>query len=1118
MPKENHKNSSKDSKNNLEEYQERIVTLEKQVKKIQEEKENYAKELELSKSVGKYELLFKSTGLGVIHRNRQGKIIYANPAATTILGVTNEKLLNIERFEPPVKNIYQDGKEMTASMHPAKKVFKTGKEIANTIIGVYNSRKKDYVWINLTAIPLIDHSGDVDIVYTVFEDISERLEKDELLINSIARSKALLTTIPDRILRVDKDGVILDFHGENQELFFREKIIIGKKIEHVFETGFYQLFLEKQKQFKYVGELILFEYQITSQKNKKYFFEVRVSNNELGEVTSIIRDVTNSKKSEKKINEAKRQLSTLMGNLEGMVYRCLADESWTMLFISDGVFDLSGYRVDEIIENARISFSDIIFPDDRKLVEDAVSKASETDERFSVEYRIVAKNGTIKWVIEQGITIKDSSNKTLFIEGYISDITERKLAQQQIESREARYRLLFNSLNEAVFVHPWKESAFQTFIEVNDIAIQRYGYTREEFLNLSPPNLSGKGEWDIVELDRIRESLKNFGRVRFETEHITKTGKVFPVVINANVIEINGKYFIQSIVRDVSEQKIAAEKLDHKSQIEKLISNISAEFVSSRGSEFDKVISLALQNISKMIHADRTYIFLIDEMRSKVVNSHEWCAKNVPSLLKGQKEIPKEQLNWWIDKFQKHEQIYIASLADLPAEAFRSADFGIQIEEKSGLYLPLFYREHLLGFIGFDVLEGSPGLNKSDFYLLYTLADMLAGVFYRRNFEEQLILAKEKAEESDRLKSTFLATMSHELRTPLNAIIGFSGLGEASTKKESYERWNKIINSSGKHLLNIIESIFDVSLLQAKEAKLEEEEFSLSDFYLTLQQYVKAEIKKHGKSNLTTQMFSFANSEVFITADKTKLMQLITNLLNNAIKYTNKGEIEYGYRVIDNDVLFSVSDSGIGIKDEDVDIIFDVFRQVEDPLVCSQSGVGLGLAICKEISELMNGELCLESKEGEGTTFYFKLSDVVVGEQEQSQKIEVLPPKLAGETILVVEDIEYNYLLINEMLSPTAARVIWAKNGQESIHLVNSESSISLILMDIKMPLMDGYEASRKILNAKPNIPIIAQTAYALKSDKKLIKEAGFKDYIPKPINEDLLYQLLSLYLPQNTA
>ena len=187
MPKENHKNSSKDSKNNLEEYQERIVTLEKQVKKIQEEKENYAKELELSKSVGKYELLFKSTGLGVIHRNRQGKIIYANPAATTILGVTNEKLLNIERFEPPVKNIYQDGKEMTASMHPAKKVFKTGKEIANTIIGVYNSRKKDYVWINLTAIPLIDHSGDVDIVYTVFEDISERLEKDELLINSIAR-------------------------------------------------------------------------------------------------------------------------------------------------------------------------------------------------------------------------------------------------------------------------------------------------------------------------------------------------------------------------------------------------------------------------------------------------------------------------------------------------------------------------------------------------------------------------------------------------------------------------------------------------------------------------------------------------------------------------------------------------------------------------------------------------------------------------------------------------------------------------------------------------------------------------------------------------------------------
>ncbi|MGQ1909029.1 PAS domain S-box protein [Marinifilum sp. RC60d5] len=1111
MTKQYHHNCLDKSDKNVLNYKKKIEVLEKELEQLRKEKKRYAQDFHNAHSVSNYELLFKYTGLGVICRNQMGKIIYANAAASNILGVSNSRLLNIESFEPAVKNIYKDGTSMTGSMHPAKKVFKSGKEIANELMGVYNYVSQCYVWINLTAIPLIDHLGQVEMVYTVFEDISDRIKMDELLADNMARSKALLRTIPDCIIRIDKHGKLLDFHGEDLKLFLVDKAVIGKNVKLLFKPDFYQFFTDKQDQLKSNKELFVFEYQNIWPNSKKLFFEIRMSWNENGEITAIIRDVTATKKSEQKIEEAKRQHSTLMGNLNGIVYRCLADKNWTMLFLSDGVYNLTGYKADELLNNSFISFGDLIYPEDRKNVEEVINKAMLANERFSVEYRVLTKKGKLKWVYEQGLTIKDTSNKILFIEGYISDITDRKQAQEDIESREAKYRLLFNSLNQAVFVHPWKESVFQTFVEVNDMAIHRYGYTRQEFLNLSPSNLIKQGELSGAELERIRRSLKNFGQVRFETRHLTKSGEIFPVVLYASIIELNGEKFIQSIVRDVSEQKKAAAKLKHRSQIEKLISSVSKELISSDINKFDKVIDRALQSISEILYADRSYIFLLDNYNSNAVNSHEWCRENVPNVLGEQKEIPKGLLHWWIRKFENHEQIYISSIADLPKEALLA--FGINKQEKSGLYLPIFYQEQLLGFIGFEVLQSNAGLNKTDFYLLYTFADLLAGVFYRRNFEEQLIIAKEKAEESDRLKSAFLASMSHELRTPLNAIIGFSGLVEKDINNENYQKWNKIINSSGKHLLNIIESIFDVSLLQAKEARLEEVEFSLSEFYSTLQQYLKSQLKKHNKTNLAAKMFSFSNSEVFIKADKTKLLQLLTNFLNNAIKYTEQGDIEYTYRVMGNDVLFSVSDTGIGIKDEHRRVIFDVFRQIEDSMGSIQSGVGLGLAICKEISDLMNGEIWLESEEGKGSTFYFKLFDVVVNKHEQPRESKVKPPSLSGKTILVVEDVEFNYLLINEMLSSTSAKVLWAKNGKEGVRLVNSESSIELILMDIKMPLMDGYEASRRISNTKPNIPIIAQTAYALSNDKKDIIEAGFIDYIPKPINEALLYELLRRYL-----
>lgn len=399
------------------------------------------------------------------------------------------------------------------------------------------------------------------------------------------------------------------------------------------------------------------------------------------------------------------------------------------------------------------------------------------------------------------------------------------------------------------------------------------------------------------------------------------------------------------------------------------------------------------------------------------------------------------------------------------------------------------------------------------------LFSIIHDITERKKTEKALLEAKERAEESDRLKSTFLATMSHELRTPLNAVIGFSDLLCEDPDMSNVRRFARTIHNSGKQLLSIIESIFDIALLQSRESKIHLTKIPIRELFSNIGHYITVELKRKNKMHLRINFHPDPeNPDIHIRSDHVKLTQLLSNLLNNAIKYTGEGSIDYGYNLTGDDLVFFVKDTGIGIPASKIDIIFKLFTQGDDSHVRFHGGVGLGLAICKEIANVLNGDIWVESEEGKGSTFYFKLHHAVEKENpgQDSDRIRETIPDLSGKTVLIVDDMIDNILLLTNLLKETKANILSAENGDKAIHLVKETLAIDVILMDIKMPGLNGYETTKAIHSFRPEIPVMAQTAYVFEGDKEQALEAGCIGHLSKPIQKGPLFSSLRAALSRS--
>ncbi len=377
-----------------------------------------------------------------------------------------------------------------------------------------------------------------------------------------------------------------------------------------------------------------------------------------------------------------------------------------------------------------------------------------------------------------------------------------------------------------------------------------------------------------------------------------------------------------------------------------------------------------------------------------------------------------------------------------------------------------------------------------------------------QNIEQELIQARIKAEQSDRLKSAFLANMSHEIRTPLNAIVGFSRLMTTTDNREDEKLYSEIINQNSDVLLQLINDILDLSKIEAGTFEYIKQPMDLGEMCRNVYEIHKGRVQEGVTLTLDNE-----NDSLMINEDKNRILQLITNLITNAIKFTYEGEIHFGFKLKKDYIDFYVKDTGIGISEEKLSHIFGRFVKLNSFV----QGTGLGLAICQMIVEKMGGAITVESELHEGSTFRFTIPYDMYNKQEKFKKnaereqhLKVTIKSLQLRTLLVAEDVDSNFLLMNTVLGKKY-KLIRARDGREAVDMYK-ENHPDLIFMDIKMPYMDGLEATRLIRGYSKDIPIIALTAFAFESDRERAIEAGCNDYLTKPVSQEAIEKILDKY------
>ena len=384
----------------------------------------------------------------------------------------------------------------------------------------------------------------------------------------------------------------------------------------------------------------------------------------------------------------------------------------------------------------------------------------------------------------------------------------------------------------------------------------------------------------------------------------------------------------------------------------------------------------------------------------------------------------------------------------------------------------------------------------------------------RKHMEEELLRSKEKAEESDRLKSAFLANMSHEIRTPMNAIVGLSSLlSDPQLPFSEREGFSSIIQENSKVLLQLIDDIVDVSKIEAGQIKIRPAVCEITALLSEIYESYTLQIRNKGNSVKLILNESMYGKKLYTLTDSYRLRQILTNLISNALKFTEHGTVEFGYNMKNgSDIQFFVKDTGIGIPADKHDMIFDRFRQADDTRTRYHQGAGLGLSISKSLVELLGGKIWVESERDRGSCFYFtillrKSVENMVTAAHNTELSAV--PDLTGKTILVVEDVEVNFTLLEALLKKTGANLLWAINGTRALEYCKDNNNISSVLLDLNLPDIHGLDVLREIKKKYKNLPVIIHTAYAMNGEKELCAMAGCDGFITKPIDLENLVRLI---------
>ena len=939
-------------------------------------------------------------------------------------------------------------------------------------------------WVREKGKGILDESGKLLFIEGFIFDVTE-IKKSEV------RYRESIEFAVDGILIGDLKGYILDANTSIQKLAgLSLEEMRGKHVSEFFHKEELEL---KPLRFDIIqnGKTVINERYIERPDGSLVPVEMHSKLMPNNTLQAIVRDISERKKADQLIVESEEKFRRL-AETSAVSIMIFQHDKW--VYSNPAGEMMSGYSLHELV---KMKFWDFVHPDDLRLVKLLGLKVQQGKGKYtSFNFRIINKKGDVRWVYLQGNAIIYRGKPAGILS--ILDMTEQKNAEISLKENVNKYRNLFNKSKDPTLVIDGNK-----FIDCNKAAVEILGYsTKKDIFNTHPSKLSPKYQSDgKLSFDKANEMMKKAlskGYHRFEWEHVTQDGQVFPVDVALTKIPVNGKDMLYTVWRDISERKLSEKR-------QQALYNISNAVISSQSLE--EVYELIVSELAKLINIKNFFIALYDESKDLIT---------VPFMRDKKdefKNLPKKTLTAHVLKTRKS---LLVTRSQMDEMARRKEINQLGAKAKVWLGVPLMSKGKAIGVVVIQDYENVDAIQQSDQELLEFVSYQIGMTIERKLFEDELKRAFHKASESDRLKSSFLATMSHELRTPLNAIIGFSELIADGINIKDAVTFAQTINNSGNHLLAIVEDIFDITLIETGESKIHKTEFLLHKTLEDIHQILLAEqalIEDNDAELIINLPPKNRNLKVFM--DRQKFNQISINLLKNALKFTPQGSVEFGYIEREEEgkayLEFFVKDTGIGIQEDMQGFIFDMFRQVDESYTREYGGVGIGLSLTKKLTELLGGQIWLESELGKGSTFYFTMVDCFSPEGDTARETyaEFNLEKLNNKEILVVEDVESSFFLLEALLKKFKVKLLWAKNGIEAIEMVRGNSMIELILMDVNMPIMNGFEATAEIKKIRPTLPVIAQTAYANSGDREMAISAGFNEYLEKPIRKNLLYKML---------
>ncbi|MFC0877567.1 PAS domain S-box protein [Saccharicrinis sp. FJH2] len=1019
--------------------------------------ERYINKIELEQSEQRFKQITDQSQTVIWEVDENGLYTFVSPLAESSWGYRPYELIGKKYFYDihPEKGRNDFKKEALAVFSERKKI----NNLHNQIV------KKDgeLIWVTTNGAPVFDTEGKFIGYRGSDKDITDLVNFEKELKVREQKYRSIFDNIQDAYYESSAEGKILEISPSIEHLSrgqYRREELIGRSIIEMYAEPkqrdiLYQKFAENERISDH--ELIL--------KNKDgSYIPVAITarmmvdeNRKPLKVIGVIRDISERKKAEKDLikSESRLKFAQQIAKMGSWEYNVIKSENkW-----SENFFNLVGYKMEEF-DPTFDNFMSLVHEEDRHLFNDNRIKIEEEKTQITFDFRFKTADGSYKW-FQNDIVPVFKNDKLVKLLGTNIDITEKKEAEKQLADSERFYKTLFENSGTYLTV---VDKSGKIILANTKASVLATGDKNANIEGLSIRDYLGKKEAEVI-IKRTKEFIETGDSRTYEQAfNLHSCTRTFIVTETVLRDETGAGYALLSSLLDITDKKEYQEEIRllsaavEQSPVGILINNTKAE-IEYVNAQFTKTMGYSLDEIKgktpEFLLADEgeKRDALITDLKQYLMAGKSWTGEVL--------DIAKDGKKVWINNIVS--PVY---------------------DDKGEMTHFVFTRE--------DITE-------------------------KKKMWEDLVVAKEKAEESNKLKSTFLATMSHELRTPLNHVIGFSEIIQDISDDEEIVEFARTINSSGTGLLEIIEDIFNLALYEQSELHLRVESYKIMNIYIELKDQLKEILNASEKESNIELRFNPESGLLgsYVECDKNKVKQVIVNLFKNAVKFTEEGSIEFGFYQTDTkNLAFYVKDTGVGIPADKINMIFDFFRQADETHSRQFGGVGIGLAISRKIADAMKGSIGVESVYGEGAMFTFSFPvEVEEAETDNEKKRKKPELDLHGFNILLVEDDPGSMQLASRLISETTATIFTAENGRMALEITDSVDDLDLVLMDLKMPVMDGFEATEKICARHPDLMVVALTSYNFDTDRQKAIDAGCRDIITKPVNKKILHQKLREYL-----